>query len=180
MVQTVLYIATSLDGYIAKPDGNLDWLTSFPTPSNGDDYGYSELLQNIETLIMGRKTYDEVLNFDMEWPYKGLHSYIVSSNQNLEIKSPDTYLLNENLSEFIINLKNKSKKNIWIIGGGQLVTNFLQLDLIDKMILTIIPKMLGEGIPLFLNKNHESTWKLIENKSYNTGAVQLTYEKWVF
>lgn len=63
MIQTVLYIATSLDGFIAKPDGNLDWLTSFPTPSNGDDYGYSELLNNIETTIMGRKTYEEVLNF---------------------------------------------------------------------------------------------------------------------
>jgi len=179
MIQTILYIAISLEGFIAKPDGNLEWLTSFPTPSNGDDYGYSELLKNIETTIMGRKTYEEVLNFGIEWPYKGLHSYIVSSNQNLEIKSPDTYLLNQNISDFITKLKNKSKKNIWIIGGGQLVTNFLKLELIDKMILTIIPKILGDGIPLFFNNGHESAWKLNENKSFNTGVVQLTFEKLV-
>lgn len=177
MSKVVLYIAQSLDGFIARPDGQLDWLTSVPYPEDGGDYGYSALLSSIGTTIMGRKTYEEILNLQPDWSYPGLDSYIVSRNPNLAIQSPDTYLLKEDLKTFVTGLKQKAEKDIWLIGGGQLITEFINLDLLDKMIITIIPKIIGEGIPLFAPKPAESNWKLIECQAFDTGLVNLTYER---
>lgn len=176
MIKTVLYIATSLDGYIARPNGNLDWLTSIPTPKDVD-YGYSALLESISTIIMGRKTYEEIIGFGVEWPYKGLDSFAVTSDKDLKIQSPNTSLLTEDLKDFISNLKKKTDKDIWVVGGGQLIKSFLNAGILDKMIITIIPKIIGEGISLFPDKLIESDWKLIEAKSFETGVVNLTYEK---
>ncbi len=176
MIKTVLYIATSLDGFIARPDGNLDWLTSTPPPESGD-YGYLELLENTEIIIMGRKTYDEIIGFGIDWPYSGYKTYVVTKNTSLTIKSPDTYILTENLKGFLNELKSKAKKDIWLVGGGQLITTFINEDLLDKMIITIIPKIIGEGLQLFAGNSKETNWRLIETKSYNTSVVNLTYEK---
>lgn len=177
MTKTVLYIATSLDGFIARPNGSIDWLNAVPPPQTGDDYGYTELLNSIGTTIMGRKTYEEIIGFGLDWPYAGLESFVVTSNKNLNIQSPNTYTLTENLKEEVTHLKKKSKKDIWLIGGGQLVTTFINEGLLDKMILTLIPNILGEGLPLFPNHPTETNWKLRESKSYDTGVVMLTYEK---
>lgn len=176
MTKTVLYIATSLDGFIARPDGNLDWLTSVPKPQTGD-YGYAELLNSIGTTIMGRKTYDEIIGFGVDWPYTELNSFVVTTNKDLKIQSPDTYTLTENLKDFVTDLKKKTEKDIWLIGGGQLITTFINEGLLDKMIIAIIPKIIGEGLPLFADKPKETNWKLIESKSFDTGVVNLTYEK---
>mgnify|MGYP003336074010 FL=1 len=119
MNKTVLYIATSLDGFIARSDGNLDWLTSFLNPESGD-YGYAALLESIETIIMGRLTYDEVIGFGIEWPYSGFDTYVATKNCALKIKSPDTYLLTDNLKDVVTDLKRKTKKDIWLVGGGKL------------------------------------------------------------
>ena len=160
MPKTVLYIATSLDGFIARPDGNLDWLTSIPKPQTGDDYGYTELLNSIGTTIMGRKTYDEIIGFGVDWPYVGLNSFVVTTNKDLKIQSPDTYTLTGNLKDFVTDLKRKTEKDIWLIGGGRLTTTFV-----------------NEGLPLFADKPKETNWKLTEAKSFDTGVVYLTYEK---
>lgn len=176
MSKTVLFIATSIDGFIAKPDGNLEWLTSFPPPQKGD-YGYSDLLQSIEATIMGRKTYEEIIGFGMTWPYKEYDSYVVTSDTNYLIKSENTFAVNGDLKDFILTRKKKAQKDIWLIGGGQLVTKFINEKILDKMIITIIPKILGEGIPLFPGKPAETNWKLMETIPYDTGAVTLIYEK---
>lgn len=176
MPKIVLYIASSLDGFIARPDGNLDWLTSVPAAKEGD-YGYSELINGIGTTIMGRKTYEEILGFGVDWPYIGIDSFVVTNNRDLKIESLDTYVLNEDLTEFVTALKNKTEKDIWLIGGGQLVTSFINKNLLDKMIITLIPKIIGEGIPLFAHKPAETKWKLAEVKSFDTGVVNLIYEK---
>jgi len=176
MIKPVLYIATSLDAFIARPDGNIDWLTSIPSPQTGD-YGYAEFLKSIGTTIMGRKTYNEIIGFGVDWPYIGLDSYIVTSDKELKIQSPETYLLTEKIKDFVAKTKSKANKDIWLIGGGQLITTFINEGILDKMIITIIPKIIGEGIPLFADKPIESNWKLIETKSFDTGVVNLTYEK---
>lgn len=176
MIKTVLYIAASLDAYIAKPDGNLDWLTSFPVPSE-DDYGYSKLLSNTETIIMGRKTYEEVIGFGIEWQYNGIETYIVSSNKNLKIQSPDTYVLSGNIKEFIADKKLQNTKDIWLVGGGELLKTFINEALLDKMHICIIPRIIGNGIRLFPAGIAETEWKLTETKAYETGAVMLTYDK---
>jgi len=176
MPKIILYIATSLDGFIARPDGALDWLTSIPNPTN-EDYGYAELLESIGATIMGRLTYDEIIGFGIDWPYTGIKTYVVTKNKELEIKSPDTVVLTDNIKTFVTDLKAKSKKDIWLVGGGQLVSAFINQGLIDKMILTIIPKTIGEGILLFAGKSKERTWKLVDSKSFDIGVVNLVYEK---
>lgn len=116
MSKTVLYIAMSLDGYIAKPDGSLDWLTSTPTPKDGGDYGYSDLIARVGSTVMGRTTYEEILGFGGEWPYSGLDSFVVTSNSDLEVKSPDTKSIDQDIASFLSELKATAKKDIWIVG----------------------------------------------------------------
>ena len=176
MNQVKLYIAASLDGYIARPDGNLDWLNTIPAPDTGD-YGYADLLNSIGTTIMGRKTYEEVIGFGVEWPYGDLHSYVVTSDPGFQVSTPNTFVQNGDLNAFIRKLKDRSDKDIWLIGGGRLITHFLNHGLIDRMILTLVPIILGDGIPLFPDRPKESNWTLAEVKSYNTGLVNLTYDK---
>jgi dihydrofolate reductase len=176
MSKTVLYIATSLDGFIARPDGNLDWLTSTPNPESGD-YGYTALLESIRIIIMGRRTYDEIIGFGVDWPYSGFDTYVVTKNRDVTIQSPDTYLLTGDLKTFVTELKEREEKDIWLVGGGQLITSFINADLLDKMIITIIPRIIGEGVPLFAGKPAETNWSLAETKSFNTGVVILTYER---
>lgn len=177
MTKTILYIATSLDGFIARPDGNLDWLTSVPKPQTGEDYGYTELLNSIGTTIMGRKTYDEIIGFGIEWPYVGLESFVVTRNKDLIIQSPDTFTLTENLKDFVTDLKKKVEKDIWLIGGGQLIATFLEEEILDRMILTIIPTTIGEGIPLFREIAKETNWTLTNVEIFETGVLNLTYDR---
>ncbi len=175
MSKVILYIATSLDGYIARPDGNLDWLTSIPNPETGD-YGYAALLERIGTIMMGRKTYDELLGFRIEWPYTGFDTIIVSTDKLLKIRSPDTRLLTENLPDVVTALKKQSPKDIWLVGGGQLINAFIQNGLLDQMIISIVPKIIGDGIPLFPKNTLETEWKLVDTQMFETGLVNLTYE----
>ena len=171
-----LYIATSLDGYIARKDGNLDWLNNFPNP-NQIDYGYTEFYAGIDTVILGRKTYDEILGFGVDWPYTDSTTYVLSTNTDYPIQTPNTQLLSDLSEEIIQNLRSQSQKNIWLVGGGNLVTQFLNLNAIDEIILTLIPVIIGEGLPLFPNSPKESTFDLLGAKSFDTGAVSLHYSR---
>jgi dihydrofolate reductase len=149
MTKIQLYIATTLDGFIAREDGSLDWL-EFPNP-NDIDHGYNDFIKGIDTVIMGRKTYDEVLGFGVEWPYSNCKSYIVSRDNNYKVKTINTELVHNINNDIIKKLKAKSNKNIWLVGGGSLITQFLNESAIDEMILSIIPTILGKGINLFPN-----------------------------
>jgi len=171
-----LYIATSLDGRIARKNGSLDWLFAIPNPGQ-IDHGYNEFLSGIGTTIMGRKTYDEILGFGLEWPYKGINSYVASTNLKFEVSSPETYQTPADMVSFVGELKKNSDKDIWLIGGGQLITLFLNNNLIDSMILSIIPIILGDGIELFPNKPKETNWTLVNAEKFETGIVNLHYEK---
>jgi len=176
MRNVVLYIAASIDGYIARKNGALDWLENLPNPDN-TDHGYLDFLSDVDAIVMGRKTYNELIGFDIEWPYKGINSYIISSNTNLNILSPDTFLLNTDIEDFIKKLKLTGEKSIWLVGGGQLVSYFLNQNLIDKIILSVAPVILGEGIALFDSKTLETQWELENVEKFNTGIVSLTYTK---
>ncbi len=176
MSNLILYIASSLDGYIARPDGSIDWLTSLPNPSS-EDYGYTALLARISTIVMGRKTYDDIIGFGVEWPYPGLTTYVVSSNQSWMPQSPDTFLLDGAVEVALQKLKRESEKDIWLVGGAQLITTALRHRLLDTMILTVVPTVIGSGIPLFSGDTGESQWALTEVRSFDTGLVNLTYQK---
>jgi dihydrofolate reductase len=140
----ILYIAMSLDGYIARPDGAVDWLDD--VEGEGDN-GYSEFYSKVGTVVMGRKTYEEVLNLTDEFPYAGKPCYVLS-RQPQESNSHVTFT-DEELESLILRLKEQSDGYVWLVGGGQLVQQFLKKKLIDELELYIIPKLIGEGIPLF-------------------------------
>ncbi|WP_422360993.1 dihydrofolate reductase family protein [Reichenbachiella sp.] len=175
MKKCKLYIASSIDGYIAREDGSLDWLDAVPNPDKLD-YGYYAFYESVDTLIMGRKTYEEVLGFGVDWPYPDAKTYIVSSRE-VEIKTKNTYLINNPLEDKVKEWKRENGKDIWVVGGGVLISSMLDLGLIDEMLLTITPVILGSGIPLFPNNPKETKLELVKTEAFDTGFVNLTYKR---
>ncbi|MGL1886344.1 MAG: dihydrofolate reductase family protein [Reichenbachiella sp.] len=176
MANVQLYIATSIDGYIAREDNSLDWLTEFPNPDQLD-YGYATFLEGIDTVIMGRKTYEEILGFGVDWPYPNCDSYVVTTNPDYKIKMDRTFLLNDITEEVISKLRSKSKKNVWLLGGGGLNSTFLNLAGIDEIMLCVIPVILGAGKSLFPNAPKETGFELVNSEAFSTGAIMMTYRK---
>lgn len=176
MCKIVLFIATTIDGKIARLDGGLDWLDALPNP-NQIDHGYHDFLGTVGATIMGKKTYQKVISFGIEWPYKGINSYVATSDKDFEISTPDTFLIQDDLAKFASELKKSSEKDIWLIGGGELITYFITHDLLDSMILNVIPIIMGNGIPLFPQTPKETNWTLSKVESFETGIVNLTYDK---
>lgn len=175
MPKTVLYIATSLDGYIARTDNGLDWLEEFENSET--DYGYKDFISSVGTILMGRKTYETVLGFGIDWPYKDFHTVVVTTKMEFLVQAPNTFLLHNHLGEFLTRLKHTQEKDIWLVGGGELLKTFINENLLDTMILTIIPKLLGSGIPLFPQGILETRWALLKSVSYPKGVINLVYSK---
>lgn len=171
----ILYIATSLDGYIARNNGAVDWLSGNSADPNIDS-GFDEFYSSIDTVIMGRTTYEQVINElspDI-WVYEGKKCYVATTGR-YEFDNRAEYIPGD-IIEFIQNIKKQQGKDIWLVGGGKLIDQFIKQNLIDKYVITIIPTILGDGIPLFLGQNPEIKLKLAETKTID-GMVELTYVK---
>lgn len=156
-------------------NGAVDWLSG----SSGDpnvDLGFEEFYSSIDTVVMGRTTYEQVINelSPNVWVYEGKKCY-VATTKNYEPDSRAEYI-SEDITGFIKNLKKQQGKDIWLVGGAKLIDQFIKQNLVDKYIITIIPTILGEGIPLFLGENPEIQLKLIGTKT-NDGMVELMYMK---
>lgn len=171
--QLILYIAISLDGYIAKDEDNLDFLSVVEQP--GEDYGYSAFQQEIDTLIWGRKTYDKVQSFGIEFPHKDKRCIVLSKTKTGRDENVEFY--GGDLKELITALKQEKGKNIYCDGGGEVVYALLKDELIDKMIISIIPHLVGNGVRLFKDGRPEQYLKLTHSTTYPSGLVQLWYEK---
>ncbi len=146
-MRTVVYIATSLDGFIARPDGDIEWLVNIPNPDNSD-FGYGEFIAGIDAILMGRNTYEKALSFE-PWPYNRpvfvLSNILESIPHELEGKAE---IINGTLKDILKRLEGRGIKNLYV-DGGRTIQSFLKEDLIDEMIITTVPILLGEGIPLF-------------------------------
>lgn len=173
MKKIKLYIAASLDGYIARPDGDIDWLIEFPNPSK-ENYGYRDFFESIDTVILGGRTYRDILCMDVVWPYKDKTTYVITRHVVMERENVN--FVTENIIETISQIRKEKGKDIWLVGGGELITMLLNQDLVDEMIITYIPVILGNGISLFPNNPKESKWNLVENKSYNNGVLSVRYK----
>ncbi|MCC9137058.1 dihydrofolate reductase family protein [Pontibacter silvestris] len=175
MRKIVLYIAASLDGYIARSNGNIDWLHDEKYTIPDEDFGYSAFMKTIDTTLMGHSTYKEILSFDAPFPYLDTKNFVFS--RSLKQNTEDVEFINNDAAEFIKQLKQQPGKDIWLIGGGQLNTLVLNTGLLDKIILTYIPIVLGEGIPIFTKGTKEQKLKLkqLESKQYSNGFVQAVY-----
>lgn len=174
MRKTVLFIAVSLDGYIADPDGKVDWLEGEDkTADSGNTY--EEFIKDIDTVIMGYKTYNQIITelSPDKWAYEGLKSYVITHR---ELKSSeDIEFTNLSPCLLIKKLREEAGKDIWICGGADIARQLIRENLIDKYYITIIPTILGSGIPLFGETQNEIKLRLIETKSCN-GMVDLVYE----
>jgi dihydrofolate reductase len=162
-----IYIATSLDGFIAGKDGDLEWLNKIPNP-DGSDYGFADFMNSIDAVVMGRNTYETVLTFG-DWSYSKpvfvLSNTLTGVPENLEGK---VKIIRAGPSAVSKHLELEGYTNLYI-DGGKVIQSFLQEDLIDVMIITRVSILLGNGIPLFgenltsLNFTHENTEVLNEN-----------------
>lgn len=170
-----LYIAQSLDGFIADEDGSIDFLDAIPNPGQ-HDYCYHQFLAGIDLIVMGRKSYEKILSFDIEWPYPNCQTVILSSQQNLELKSPNSRLISNLDFNALDELRVASQKGIWLLGGGETIKSCLAIKALEEMHLAIMPITLGSGIPLFPKGRVSSQWQLKSSQAYDNGVVMLSYE----
>ena len=172
-----VYIATSLDGFIATPEGGLDWLMNWPNPT-GDDYGYAQFMQSIDAIVMGRGTFATVLGFG-EWPYA--KPVFVLSRTLTEIPAhlgDRVELMSGDVSTRVNQLHQRGYHNLYI-DGGQTIQSFLAADLIDELILTRVPMLLGQGIPLCgeLELAVPQTFSHQTTQVYPSGLVKSHYQR---
>jgi dihydrofolate reductase len=164
----------SLNGKIADTDGNVDWLESIPNPGK-TDYRYAEMYNSIDTTIQGYKTYKQILDWGIEFPYKGKKNFVLTRQIGLENTDQVEFLSQDPIS-FLKELKNKSGKNIWLIGGGNVNTLLLNENLIDEIQVFVMPIILSEGIELFESIPNRTYLELIHTKSYSSGVTEMIYK----
>ena len=169
-----LYIATSLDGFIAREDGSIDWLTEYENNSE-TDYGYSEFYASIGTVLMGRKTYEQVLGFG-DWPYGEKKSYVFTRQKEPLRRENNVEFVSGDIGEFVRDLKENTEEDIWLVGGSQLIKVFLEENLVQDLIIFVVPIILGSGIPLFDRIGKEIRLTTGKVERYENGLVRLEYK----
>jgi len=177
MRKIILYIAASLDQRIAEPDGSSEWLTDFPITEKAN-YGYNDFIASIDTILMGGRSYREVLNMDIIGHYKNQQIYVITRGWTEKV-AENVDFITDNIFEHIRKLRDSEGKNIWLFGGGELTAMLLTADLIDEMQICYIPIILGDGIPLFPKQTKESKWELTTSKAYDSGILSVNYQKQV-
>jgi dihydrofolate reductase len=174
----IVYIATSADGYIARPDGSVEWLNRRPRTA---DYGMNAFYSTIDTILWGRKTYDWVLAY---YKKKGKKSGMfdtklanfVFSRKPPKTAAPGVEFVSEPVNAFAQRLRSAPGKHIWMMGGGELIASFLDAGEIDEFDIHVIPTLIGEGIPLVAPRHRDVPLRLRSVKKYPDGVVRLRYE----
>jgi dihydrofolate reductase len=173
MRKVILYSALSLDGFIARKDGNIDWLHDDSMALEGEDYGYGELMDSIDSTLMGANTFRQVISFDMPFPYEDKKNYVFSRKRNWQ--HPHATIVQEDPVDFVKRLKKEEGKDIWLIGGGQINALLHKHKLIDEYQLTYLPIILGDGIQLLAGAVPTLKLHLREGRTYANGMLFKTY-----
>jgi dihydrofolate reductase len=174
----IVYIATSADGYIARPDGDVEWLNRRPRTI---DYGIGAFYRTIDTILWGRKTYDWLLNYYRKKGKKDgmfdtkLANYVFSRKPRKRSASGAEFV-SEPVKEFAQRLRAMPGKHIWMMGGGGLIASFLDAGEIDEFDIHVIPVFIGEGIPLVAPRHRDVPLRLRSSRKYPDGVVRLRYE----
>lgn len=171
MPRVRLYIALSLDGYIADRDGGVAWLDNHVDAAEGD-YGYADFYESVGALAMGRTTYDQVLGFG-DWPYPGKPTYVFT-HDGPDTTHPHAQFVTDAPARFVADAS-WGEGDLWLVGGGQLVAAFREAGLIDEYVLTVVPVLLGAGVPLFAGEQPEAALRLADVQHWPSGVVQLRY-----
>jgi len=168
-----VYIAASLDGYIATPEGGLDWLYAVPNPDN-DDYGYADFIAGIDAIVMGRKTFEKVMTFE-PWPYtKPVFVLSNSLTQLPEAIEDKAEKISGELRKLVQQLSARGYSNLYI-DGGSVIRSFLTEDLIDEMTITRVPVLLGSGIPLFTQLSEALAFEHQKTEVLSSALVKTQY-----
>ena len=170
-----LFIATSVDGYIAKPNDDLSFLKR--VEKEGEDYGYSEFTTNIDTILLGRKTYDYVLKEIGASHYDNGQREVYVLTRTAKPKVGSTTFYTGSLTELVQQLKSKPGKNIYCDGGAEIINALLQHDLIDEFIISVVPILLGNGTRLFKDNRPEQLLEFVSSGSFDTGLIQMHYRR---
>jgi len=174
MKKLILYIASSLNGYIAKPNGNVDWLESMPNP-NQEDYGYFDFYNSCDVTLQGHNTYKFILNSGHDFPYKSTKNFVFTKDTSLE-DNEDVQFVAEDIPAFVKNLKKEKGKNIWLIGGAQINSLLIGHKLIDEIWIHVMPIVLNDGIPIFNSLLRDVQLELNNSKTHESGVVGICYK----
>ena len=169
----IVNIATSADGYVARLDGNLDWLTERPAPKGF--YGLPEFERSTDAKILGRKTFDRSLQLGARFGAGAVH-YVFSRRPPPASVPAGVQFVTESIGAFAERLRTQTGKNVWMMGGGDIIASFLDEDAIDEFIITIVPIFIGEGIPLLSPRHREVALRLLGIQQFPDGVVQLHYD----
>ncbi len=173
MRKIVLYIAMSLDGYIADKSGGVDWLNG--DGSEPENCGsYSEFSSSIDTVVLGYNTYHQIAAelSPGNWPYEGMQSYVLT-HRKLETQN-EIHFVDTAMAELLTKLKQQDGKDVWLCGGADIIDQALKANLVDELTISVLPILLGDGIRLFQTNEIPKYLTLISHKSYN-GIVDLVY-----
>jgi len=170
--KVILYIATSVDGYIAKPNDDIGSLSI--VEQEDEDYGYANFIKTVDAVIVGRKTYDKVISMGFGFPHADKDAYIISRTPRPDAGSVKFYT--GDLKELVGKLKSGKGKNIFCDGGAEIVNELLKDKLIDEMIISVLPILVGNGTKLFKDGRPEQKLELISTKQFEKGLTQLHYK----
>lgn len=171
MPEIIYYVAMSLDGFIATPDGGVAWLADFE--SGDEDYGYSAFYASIDAVLLGSRTYEQVLTFG-EWPYREKPAWVFSRRSDLPAR-PGVIVTDEHPRRVAADLDARCIRRAWLAGGGALAASFRAAGLITSYIVSVVPVILGGGVPLFGEAGDRERLRLVNNLTFDNGVVQLTY-----
>jgi dihydrofolate reductase len=169
----IVHIATSADGYVARPDGSLDWLTERPAPKGF--YGLPEFELSTDAKILGRKTFDRSLQLGARFGANAAH-YVFSRRPPPASVPAGVTFVTDSIRAFAERLRTQAGKNVWMMGGGEIIGSFLDEAAIDEFIITVVPTFIGEGIPLLAPRHREVALRLLGVQEFPDGVVQLHYE----
>ena len=169
----IVNIATSADGYVARTDGNLDWLTRRPAPKGF--YGLPKFSRSIDAKILGRNTFDLSVKMGASFGADDVH-YVFSRRPPPASVPAGVQFVTESIRAFAERLCKQAGKNIWMMGGGEVIGAFLDEDAIDEFIITVVPTFIGEGIPLIAPRHREVPLRLLSLQRFPDGVVQLHYD----
>ena len=171
--KVIVHIATSADGYIARPDGDLEWLTSRPKPAGF--YGIAAFMSTVDTYVLGRKTYEAGLRLGGTFDSKRGRT-LVFSRQPRPADAPSAgQFISDDVGQYVRRLREQPGKNIWLMGGGELIAAFLDENLIDEFVITVVPVFIGDGIPLIARRHRHAALDLLGVERFDDGVVQLRY-----
>ncbi len=173
MRKIILYIATSVNGKIARKNGSVDWLEAMPNPEKLD-YGFANMYASVDTTIQGYHSFKQVIDWDIPFPYQGKKNFVLTS-QSSRTPHKDAHFVEKDHAAFITELKQADGKDIWLIGGGKTIAFMLEHQLIDEIQLFIMPIILKDGIDLVAILEKDTMLSLKNTKAFDTGVVQLNY-----